>query len=177
MSRPLILLDVDGPLNPWAAKPTRRPAGYETHRMRPLGYDLGISGKKPLRVWLNPEHGPLLRKLAEDTDAELTWCTTWLEQANALIAPLIGLPRLPVVEWLIHETDWKFLSVLRYAEDRPVLWFDDDFDQHPMSRQSFLESREARGARTMLHHVDPKFGLRPNDFALAREWLLLERGI
>ncbi len=31
--RPVLLLDVDGPLNPYAAQPQRRPAGYGTHRL------------------------------------------------------------------------------------------------------------------------------------------------
>ncbi|MFJ8754609.1 hypothetical protein ACIREO_35650 [Streptomyces sp. NPDC102441] len=35
--RPLLLLNVDGPLNPYAAPPHKRPAGYSTHRMRPTG--------------------------------------------------------------------------------------------------------------------------------------------
>lgn len=38
MNRPLLYLDVDGPLNPYAAKPHRRPAGYATHRMKPEGW-------------------------------------------------------------------------------------------------------------------------------------------
>ncbi len=33
MNRPLLLIDVDGPLNPYAAPPHRRPDGYQTHRM------------------------------------------------------------------------------------------------------------------------------------------------
>lgn len=33
MSRPLLFLDVDGPLNPYAAKPTKRPDGYTTLRV------------------------------------------------------------------------------------------------------------------------------------------------
>ena len=38
MSRPLLYIDVDGPLNPYAAEPERRPAGYSTHRMKPEGW-------------------------------------------------------------------------------------------------------------------------------------------
>lgn len=37
-NRPLLLIDVDGPLNPYAAKPQSRPRGYGTHRMRPTGW-------------------------------------------------------------------------------------------------------------------------------------------
>lgn len=31
--RPVLLLDVDGLLNPYAAKPHRRPEGYQAHRL------------------------------------------------------------------------------------------------------------------------------------------------
>jgi hypothetical protein len=31
--RPMLLVDVDGPLNPYAAKPHRRPAGCTTHHL------------------------------------------------------------------------------------------------------------------------------------------------
>lgn len=63
MNRPLLFLDVDGPLNPYAAQPERRPAYYVTLRVplnngMPSG-DGGLSSRRrPLRVWLNPGHGP-----------------------------------------------------------------------------------------------------------------------
>lgn len=74
--KPLLLIDVDGPLNPYAAKASRRPEGYDTHRMRPTGWE--GPHVKPLRVWLNPEHGPALTALP----FELAWCTTWQAEAN-----------------------------------------------------------------------------------------------
>lgn len=61
MTRPPVLLDVDGPRNPFTGKPTRRPGGYTTHRLRPRGWE---SVRKPLRVWLNPSRGATLLKLA-----------------------------------------------------------------------------------------------------------------
>lgn len=82
--RPLLLLDVDGPLNPAARKPHRRPAGYETYRLltprwgaaerrRLTGWGLANKSPKPLQVWLNPDHGPELTALPFD----LVWATTW----------------------------------------------------------------------------------------------------
>ncbi len=56
MSRPLLFLDVDGPLNPYAAKPERRPDGYTTIRVP-------MADRRPLRVWLNPGHGAALLAL------------------------------------------------------------------------------------------------------------------
>jgi hypothetical protein len=59
MSRPLLFLDVDGPLNPYAAQPERRPEGYTTIRAT-------VRPGRPLRVWLNPSHGPALLSLDYD---------------------------------------------------------------------------------------------------------------
>ncbi|KAB2593650.1 hypothetical protein [Streptomyces arboris] len=64
MRLPLLFLDVDGPLNPYAAQPERRPAGYTTIRVpRNNGSpdeSLGLTGRRhPLRVWLHPGPGLL----------------------------------------------------------------------------------------------------------------------
>jgi hypothetical protein len=67
LSRPAILLDVDGPLNPFMAKPTRGPAGYHTHRICLFGFS------RPLRVWLDPSRGPWLLSLAAATSTDLVW--------------------------------------------------------------------------------------------------------
>ncbi len=61
--KPLLLIDVDGPLNPYAAQAQRRPEGYSTHRMRPTGWTAAES-RRPLRVWLNHTHGAQLLALA-----------------------------------------------------------------------------------------------------------------
>ena len=46
-------------------------------------------------VRLEPGDGRGLREL----DCQLVWATTWMEEANEVISPRLGLPRLPVVEW------------------------------------------------------------------------------
>ncbi|GAA3369335.1 hypothetical protein GCM10020367_11640 [Streptomyces sannanensis] len=78
---PLLLIDIDGPLNPYGGQPERRPEGYTTHRMCPSGWTHG----KPLRVWLNHGHGEELLALAEQY--ELVWATTWKGEANVWIGP------------------------------------------------------------------------------------------
>ncbi|MFF7034033.1 MULTISPECIES: hypothetical protein [Streptomyces] len=86
MNRPLLFLDVDGPLNPYAAKPERRPDGYTTLRVpRNDAHqdDRGHSSRRPLRVWLNPKHGRSLLQLG----FELCWATTWMDDANRWIGP------------------------------------------------------------------------------------------
>jgi hypothetical protein len=84
-SSPLVLLDVDGVLNP-----LERPHdGFRRVRCSPNGITYFL--------WLNPSHGRMLTALAESADAELAWASYWCDHANDWIAPRIGLPTLPFV--------------------------------------------------------------------------------
>jgi hypothetical protein len=167
MSRPLLFLDVDGPLNPYAAKPERRPAGYTTLRV-PRGRgtseeDLPLSlRRRPLRLWLNPAHGQALLQL----DYELCWATTWMAGANRWIAPVLGLPDLPFVDFgdvLLQDrpdgAHWKTAPLVEYADGRPFAWVDDE--QSDLDQAYVSAHHRARG---LLHHVNPRIGLRDHDF-------------
>src|SRR5438132_3809843 len=85
--RPLLFLDVDGPLIPFGGT---RP--YPTYQM---GREPRGVAANPLLARINPEHGRRLAALPCD----LVWATTWMADANETIAPRIGLPQLPVVIW------------------------------------------------------------------------------
>lgn len=161
--KPLLLIDVDGPLNPYAAKPHMRPAGYGTHRLTPTGH-FG----KPYRVWLNELHGPMLLEFARLFDIELAWATTWEHDANRLIGPRIGLPELPVIEFGFSATQWKFNGVLDFCQGRTTVWIDDDFDSHKAERAWFENQRTEP---TLLHYIDPKIGLTARDLNDIGAWL------
>ncbi|MGV9316169.1 HAD domain-containing protein [Streptomyces sp. NPDC003691] len=163
--KPLLLLDVDGPLNPYGGKPERRPEGYGTHRMRPEGWH----GSKPLRVWLNPDHGRELLALADRY--ELVWATTWKGEANHWISPPLGLPELPFIDWPVmhgaapYGTFWKTQYILDYAAGRPFAWLDDDIgalDREFVARNHL--------AAALLLHVDHRIGLTRPDFQALEEW-------
>ncbi|MEU1280359.1 hypothetical protein [Streptomyces sp. NPDC005805] len=163
--KPLLLIDVDGPLNPYAAKAQRRPEGYGTHRMRPTGWTDG----RPLRVWLNPAHGPELLALAEHY--ELVWGTTWKGEANTWIGPPLGLPRLPFVDWpKMHGrapggTFWKTQYILEYAPGRPFAWVDDDITPYD---HEYVERHHL--APALLLSIDPRRGLLRPDFDRLADW-------
>ncbi|MFG2124648.1 hypothetical protein [Streptomyces sp. NPDC048710] len=155
MTRPLLFLDVDGPLNPYAARPERRPEGYTTIRA-------SLHPGRPLRVWLNPSHGPALLSLGYD----LCWATTWMAEANRWIAPVVGLPELPYVDFgadLFAERPggehWKTAAIVAYAAGRPFVWVDDE--QSPADT-AYTAAHHPGPA--LLHHVDPRLGLREEDF-------------
>jgi hypothetical protein len=172
--RPLLLLDVDGPLNPWAAKHENRPAGYTEHKLKLSRW----SRRRPLRIWLNAGHGPELLRVAEQGGAQLVWATTWEHRANTVIGPAIGLPVLPVIELSAaaeprpgEQSAWKYRAVARYAAGRPLAWLDDDFDLFPAARDAFLDKRRAAGLATELVRVNPRTGMTPVELAAVEAWL------
>ncbi|MFH8618187.1 hypothetical protein ACH4E8_24405 [Streptomyces sp. NPDC017979] len=176
--RPLLLLDVDGPLNPFAARLPRL-RGYTAHRLRP---QVWLSRQAPgtrrhrrgLRVHLNASHGGELTSLP----FELAWATAWMHEANTMIAPEVGLPvDLPVIEWpeLLaapgsDQTDasglcWKTRPVLKWAAGRPFAWVDDMVTEHDAAHVA-----EHHDAPALLLRIHPGRGLREQDFTRLRAW-------
>lgn len=172
--RPMIGLDVDGVLNPYVARPPQQPEGYVTRDITPSGF------LKPVRVWLSPAHGKLLTTFADQLGVDLYWATTWEEEANTYIAPVLGLPDLPVIKFGLGLTGsrWKWADVFQAALDRPLVWFDDDFDGrwHRSGRERFLADRTELGLDTLLMNIDPAVGLTEADLANAAHWLM-SRGL
>lgn len=164
MSKAILALDVDGPYNPYGGSNSiRERAGYRRYFMAPAGW----ADARALRVWLKHSHGEETLKLAAEADLDLVWATTWEDEANRLIGPKIGLPELPVIKFR-GSLEWKFPDVLKYAEGRPLAWFDDDFQLFPEARDAFLKARG--DLPTLLHTVSPRFGLTTEDFAAVKEW-------
>nr|MDT0660170.1 HAD domain-containing protein [Micromonospora sp. DSM 115978] len=154
--RPLIFLDVDGPLIPF------RPREAE-HRRTATTTDA-----HPLLHRLDPADGRRLLALG----CELVWATTWLADANEVISPRLGLPELPVVTWP-DETDdppaglhWKTMLLVAWAAGRPFVWLDDEITD----RDRWWVDEAHRG-RALLHRVDPDTGLTETDFAVLHRWL------
>ncbi|MFG2846648.1 HAD domain-containing protein [Kitasatospora sp. NPDC048296] len=170
--QPLLLLDVDGPLNPYAASRFRRPDGYRTHDLMPTWWAERQTRRsdgevKPLRVWLNPAHGAELLALPY----ELVWATTWMDEANTHIGPNLGLPELPYIRWteLFGEDPdglhWKTRDVVAWAAGRPFVWVDDELG--PQDADWIEANHPGQG---LVLHVNPRIGLLAEDFATLREW-------
>ncbi|AXG76932.1 HAD domain-containing protein [Streptomyces paludis] len=164
--KPLLLIDVDGPLNPYEAlSSVHPPAGYARHLMRPAAW----TGPGPLPVLLAPAHGAALRALSRRYD--LVWATTWEADANVWIGPRLGLPELPCIAWPpIREkaprgTFWKTRYVLEYAAGRPFAWVDDEITAHD---REWVAQRHLAAAH--LVRVDPGTGLVRRDFDALARW-------
>ena len=138
---PLLLLDVDGVLNPYGAE---CPAGFTEHMLFPDEID-------PVRVCL--DHGAWIAELAGAY--EVVWATGWGEEANRLLGPLLGIPRLPVLSFpqVPFSADLKVPAIDALAGDRPAAWIDD------MLGPVAYDWADHRPAPTLLLPADPAIGL------------------
>ncbi|MEV6236444.1 HAD domain-containing protein [Lentzea sp. NPDC051838] len=140
---PLLFLDVDGPLLPFGD---------------------GVPGAPGL-ARLDPMHGPWLQALP----SELVWATTWMDEANEHIAPLLGLPPLRVATWTDDEPHdglhWKTRGLVTLAGTRPFAWVDDEITGR--DRAWVAEHHP----KALLHKVDPRHGLTDADYLELDAWL------
>jgi hypothetical protein len=141
VDRPLLLLDVDGVLNPYGAD---CPAGFTEHVLFPDEIE-------PVRVCA--DHGGWIVELSGAY--EVVWATAWGEQANRLLAPLLGIPRLPVVPFgqVPFSADLKVPAIDALAGDRPAAWIDD------LLGPAAYDWAAHRSAPTLLLPADPAVGL------------------
>lgn len=138
--RPLLLLDVDGVLNPYPACPP----GFAEHRLFP-------EDEEPVR--LAAAHRDWLHEL--DAAFALVWATAWGEAANRLLCPHFGLHELPVLPLppSPFEPEAKLAAVDAYAAGGPAAWVDDLVP--PAAREWAAERRHP----TLVVEVDPSVGL------------------
>lgn len=163
--RPLLFLDVDGTLLP-----------YGKAQLPPTlaAWDDWQDVSNPQLVNLVPEHGARLLALPCD----IMWATAWMDDANAVIAPILGLPQLPVVDLpAAPEEDatgvlhWKTRALVEAAAGRPFVWLDDEISDLDRT----WVSAHHRG-RALLHRVDPTTGVTDIDFVVLDDWLRAHGG-
>jgi hypothetical protein len=118
---------------------------------------------------LDPGVGSRLLALGCD----LVWATTWLEEANEVVGPIVGLPKLPVLGWPDTPVEegprglhWKTRPLVAWAGGRPFIWVDDEI--RAMDRQWVAADHPGPA---LLHRVNPAKGLEDADFAVLADWL------
>jgi hypothetical protein len=155
MSRPLLLVDVDGVISLFGFDPKRPPDG---------NFQI-VDG---IAHFLSASAGRHLQELSQWF--EPAWCTGWEEKANDYLPHALDLPGPwpflsfdALATW--GECHWKLAAIERYAGDaRPLAWIDDNHDERTRSWA------QARPAPTLLIETDPATGLSEAHVAELRGW-------
>ncbi|WP_329223895.1 HAD domain-containing protein [Streptomyces sp. NBC_01485] len=166
----LLYLDVDGTLIPFGGTAPHPEYGEP-------------SPEHPLLSRLDPSLGPQLLSLG----CELVWATTWLDDANTVLTPRLGLPTLPVVQWPEDEDEgadaepglgpggggvhWKTRPLVARAAGRPFVWLDDE-----ITDADRVWTAVHHPGAALLHRVHPARGLTDADFVIVEEWIRGQRG-
>jgi hypothetical protein len=122
----------------------------------------------PLLERLHPGDGRRLLNLP----GELVWASTWMAEANEVVAPRLGLPALPLVDWPDNDAAtprgvrWKTVPLTWRAAARRFVWLDDEITE---TEQQWVAAHHPQPS--LLHRVDPYRGLTEKDFASVRRWL------
>ena len=155
LTRPLLLIDVDGVISLFGFDPASRPPGqFEV-----------VDG---IAHFLSGTAGEHLRRLSEAFDP--VWCTGWEEKANEYLPFALGLPGpFPCLSFdgsaPVVGGHWKLAGIDAYAgPDRPVAWIDDAHDERC---EAWAASR--RGP-TLLVSTEPAVGLSEDHAELLLEW-------
>ena len=140
---PLLLLDVDGVVCPLGETAVDQVPIAGTHR--------SLSHHRSLPAWL--------AELAQVF--ELIWATTWEHDANAILAPALGLPDLPVIAFAgtvvgLGETV-MLPPIRRFVGDRAFAWVDDRLGIDAIAWAAH------RPSPTFLRDIDPAMGLTRHD--------------
>jgi hypothetical protein len=152
--RPLLLIDFDGVLNPFAASDC--PPGFTEYELDEFPGDE--------KVRLNPAHARWLADLAPLY--EMAWASACPQDLNLYCERLIQLSPMQRVPMPLppFDPDQKVGAVDAFVGDRAVAWLDDAFGERGRTW-----ARERR-APTLLVDVDPSTGLTQKVVDLLATW-------
>ncbi|MEV0911669.1 HAD domain-containing protein [Streptomyces hokutonensis] len=165
----LLFLDVDGTLLPFGA--SRPYPVYDS------GFAPPAADAPPLLTRIDPSLGPRLAALR----CEPVWATTWMDDANECVAPWLGLPQLPLVDWPDPAEDgvgdgaggrlhWKTRPLVAWAAGRPFVWVDDEIGD---ADRDWVSAHHRD--RALLQRVDHRYGITDADLAAVEAWLAANR--
>jgi hypothetical protein len=117
MAEPVLYLDVDGVLNVLGGQ-----GDWDDLELHHVTLNHGAT----YPLWLSRSMGRALRNLG----VEIRWATTWADEANEKISPLVDLPPdlvvtcRPALSW--SRFKWDAIRAEVEKERRPFIWIDDE---------------------------------------------------
>ena len=171
-TRPVWLLDIDGVVNALAAGPVDGSwpaAEWVQHVVRA---DIPGSGRMVLPVFVAQPVLEFIAQVHRSGAADIVWHSTWREAAATGLAPVLGLPRLPISdapEWTRRTPDvwWKLPAAQRVLEaGRRLVWTDDDIAMVPQQVAALIARDDA-----LLISPQPQAGLTADDLAAIATFL------
>lgn len=175
MDKPVLLIDVDGVLNPYSMKHNKISKLGFTKQIVTVPAD-EFHPELNLTVVLNKNLAKELLSLDEYYD--LVWCTTWNHHANDILAKLLDFPKLPVLELSpptgynsYDELFWKTSQVhdafsKGLYKGRRFAWLDDDLSRK--DRVFFNHTYGDDFHKLMI--IFPGLGFTLNDKSTLVEW-------
>lgn len=148
MSKPWLLIDIDGVLNPFWSNQK-----IEANSAR-TAYVEGF------RMVFVPWHAEAL--IAMQDQFRLAWCSWWKESANLSYRHEANMPELPYVKLEGRPGGSKVNSLLNFVGEEPFVWLDDDV--------AWRDKDRLRLPNQKLIEVDPYVGLLHRHLHEAREW-------
>jgi hypothetical protein len=159
--RPLLLIDVDGVVCPYAHELVDR-ASLEIEQAV-LGYS---------QVWLSRRIAGQLRRLGELF--QMIWCTAWEEHAAEYLGPYLALPDMPVIHFDeplgedgVH---WKWPAIEAFVGARAFAWIEDEIGSVDLTRA------QSRATPTLLVRVEGTRGLQDSHVERLERFAQMVRG-
>lgn len=148
----LILVDIDGPLNPFLS-PTLHEDGFTHFSIGWASWALNIH-----------THGQWLKELNESNT--IVWCSNWMEESNK-VSELFFLPDFDFINFSspITTPTWKLPDVDKYVSEHPadhIFWLDDEL------KEDAHQWAAIRGNVTLIP-CDPSTGWVEEDFVRIRD--------
>lgn len=171
---PVLAIDVDGVLNPDLSAKRRRSLAYHDGWLNRWA----DTPQGRYRLFVNPVYGRWLRMFARETGAELVWASTWEDNANIWLCPLLKLDPLPVIpvraaveagermKPKVESGICKLPVITEWMAGRRLAWLEDS----PVA-DARVDIGGQFGGTGLVIQVDEKTGLEQRHLELARRWL------
>ena len=157
---PVWLLDIDGVVNALARGPVAGSWPADQWVQHVVAADIPGSGRMVLPIFVARPVLDFVARVIRTGAAEVIWHSTWREAAVSDLAPVLGLPAMPISvapEWT-HRPEhlwWKLPAAQRVVQSgRRLVWTDDDIAVVPDQVGELAAHKD-----TLLISPEPQTGL------------------